>query len=140
MPLHERDARGDAPSAECRATACAARSIRERGEPTVRWIEARGRDSAVSVSTVPLDLAPILREDLFKRATTTVVTSATLATDGRFDFLDVAPRARRSRARAAHRHLPSPFDYREQAILAVPTDVPAPNVDARGPFQRGRAR
>ena len=45
------------------------------------------RDRAVSVSTVPLDLAPILREDLFKRAATTVVTSATLATDGRFDFL-----------------------------------------------------
>ena len=53
----------------------------------MRWIEARGRDRAASVSTVPLDLAPILREDLFRRATTTVVTSATLATDGRFDFL-----------------------------------------------------
>ena len=53
----------------------------------MRWIEVRGRDRAVSVSTVPLDLAPILREDLFKRAATTVVTSATLATDGRFDFL-----------------------------------------------------
>src|SRR5262249_1852330 len=59
----------------------------DRTDKTIRWIEARGRDKQVSVSTVPLDLAPILREDLFKRAATTVVTSATLATDGRFDFL-----------------------------------------------------
>ena len=36
---------------------------------------------------MPLDLAPILREDLFKPSVTTIVTSATLATDGRFGFL-----------------------------------------------------
>jgi len=29
---------------------------------------------------------------------------------------------------------PSPFKYRDQAILAVPTDVPAPNVNATGHF------
>ena len=29
---------------------------------------------------------------------------------------------------------PSPFEYREQAILAVPSDVPAPNVNAAGHF------
>src|SRR5262249_16510933 len=105
-----------------------------RGPPTVRWIEARGRERAVSVSTVPLDLAPILREDLFKRAATTVVTSATLAADGSFDFLadrlglddpDVEPRT------AIY---PSPFRFKEQAILAIPTDVPAPNVNANGHF------
>jgi ATP-dependent DNA helicase DinG len=103
-----------------------------RGEATVRWIEARGRDRAVSVSTVPLDLAPILREDLFQRATTTVVTSATLATDGRFDFL--ASRLGVDDPEVALRTAiyPSPFDYRAQALLAVPTDLPAPNVDAAG--------
>jgi len=106
-----------------------------RSEPTVRWVEVRGRERAASVSTVPLDLAPILREDLFKRAATTVVTSATLATDGRFDFLasrlgldepDVTPRTG---------IFPSPFKYREQALLAVPSDVPAPNVDGASHFR-----
>jgi ATP-dependent DNA helicase DinG len=101
---------------------------------TIRWIEAKGRERAVTVSTVPLDLAPILREDLFRRATTTVVTSATLATDGKFDFLgsrlgldepDVEPRTGL---------YPSPFRYREQAILAIPSDVPPPNLNARGHF------
>jgi len=94
----------------------------------------RGRDRAVSVSCVPLDLAPILREDLFKRTTTTVITSATLATDNRFEFLtkrlglddpELAPRTG---------IYPSPFKYREQAILAVPSEMPAPNVDAGGHF------
>src|ERR1043166_1788848 len=44
------------------------------GQPNVRWIEARGKERAVSVTTVPLNLAPILREDLFRRAKTAVVT------------------------------------------------------------------
>ena len=39
-----------------------------KGEPLVRWIELRGREGNVGVSAVPLDLAPILREDLFSRS------------------------------------------------------------------------
>ena len=117
------------------------------GDPTVRWIEARGRERSAAVTSVPLDLAPVLREDLFKRNTTTIVTSATLAAGARerhvardgatappadFDFLSkrlgltepaVAPRTGL---------FPSPFRYREQALLAIATDVPAPNVDANG--------
>lgn len=104
------------------------------GAPTVRWIEAKGRDRAVSVSTVPLDLAPILREDLFKRATTTVVTSATLATDGKFDFLSARLGLDDPELEPRTGMFPSPFKYREQAILAVPSDVPPPNVNPSGHF------
>ena len=104
------------------------------GEPTVRWIEARGRDRAVSVSIVPLDLAPILREDLFKRSTTTIVTSATLATDGRFDFLTARLGLDDPELEPLTGIYPSPFKYREQAILAMPSDIPAPNVNASGHF------
>ena len=117
------------------------------GDPTVRWIEARGRERSAAVTSVPLDLAPVLRDDLFKRNTTTIVTSATLAAGARerhlardgaaaapadFGFLgrrlgltepDVAPRTGL---------FPSPFRYREQALLAIATDVPAPNVDTNG--------
>jgi ATP-dependent DNA helicase DinG len=120
----------------------------------VRWIEARGRERFAAVTSVPLDLAPVLREDLFKRNTTTVVTSATLAAGARdrrslhdngaaaaadFNFLgkrlgltepDVIPRTGL---------YPSPFHYREQALLAIATDVPAPNVDASG-HQKAAAR
>jgi ATP-dependent DNA helicase DinG len=107
-----------------------------RGEPSVRWVEVKGRERVVSVSSVPLDLAPILRDDLFKRAKTTVVTSATLAADGSFDFLarrlgvDVPEICTRTGM------YPSPFRYREQAMLVVPSDTPAPNVDAAGHSSR----
>jgi ATP-dependent DNA helicase DinG len=104
------------------------------GEATVRWIESRGRDRAVSVSTVPLDLAPILRDDLFKRVTTAVVTSATLAADGRFEFLANRLGLDDPELEPLTGIFASPFRYREQAVLAVPTDVPAPNVDAGGHF------
>jgi ATP-dependent DNA helicase DinG len=96
---------------------------------TVRWLEVRGRERNVVATAVPLDLAPILREDLFRRVDTAIVTSATLATEGRFDFIrtrlglveaDVEPEAAL---------FASPFDYASQALLAVPTDVPLPNVD-----------
>jgi ATP-dependent DNA helicase DinG len=106
----------------------------ERTDKTIRWIEARGRERAVSVSTVPLDLAPILREDLFKRAVTTVVTSATLAADGRFDFLASRLGLDDPELEPSTGIYPSPFKYREQAVLAVPTDIPAPNADAAGHF------
>jgi ATP-dependent DNA helicase DinG len=105
-----------------------------RGESTVRWIEVKGRDRAVSVSTVPLDLAPILREDLFKRAATTVITSATLATDGKFDFLSARLGLNDPELEPRTGIFPSPFKYREQALLAIPSDVPAPNVNAAGHF------
>jgi ATP-dependent DNA helicase DinG len=102
------------------------------GEATVRWIELRGRERAASVSTVPLDLAPILREDLFKRVTTAVVTSATLATESRFDFLSTRLGLGQGELEPSIGLFPSPFKYRDQAILAVPDDVPPPNVDPAG--------
>jgi ATP-dependent DNA helicase DinG len=108
-------------------------------EATVRWVEVKGKERNVSVTSVPLDLAPVLREDLFKRVETAVITSATLAADAgtadpgaKFDFLarrlgldepDVMPRTA---------VFPSPFDYPRQALLAIPTDTPAPNVNAAG--------
>jgi ATP-dependent DNA helicase DinG len=103
--------------------------------PTVRWIEVRGRERNVAVSSVPLDLAPILREDLFSRVRTAIVTSATLAPESRFDFLArrLGLTTRELTPRTAI--FPSPFEYRSQAILAIPTDFPAPNVDADGHFR-----
>ena len=102
--------------------------------PTVRWLELRGKERNLAVTSVPLDLAPILREDLFARVQTAVVTSATLTAEERFEFvtrrlgLDEMERAPTTAV------FPSPFDYPRQAMLAVPSDVPAPNADASGHF------
>ena len=102
------------------------------GEEMVRWLEVRGRDRNVAVSSVPLDLAPVLREDLFKRVDTVVITSATLASNGAFDFLAGRLGLDEAAVRPKTAIFPSPFRYREQSLLVVPTDLPAPNVDAAG--------
>jgi ATP-dependent DNA helicase DinG len=101
-------------------------------EPSIRWIEVKGKDRIVSVSSVPLDLAPILREDLFKRVETTVVTSATLAADDSFDFLARRLGVATPEVRTRTGVYASPFRYRDQAVLVIPSDAPAPNVDAAG--------
>jgi ATP-dependent DNA helicase DinG len=104
-------------------------------EPAVRWIEVRGKEKNLAVTSVPLDLAPVLREDLFKRVRTSIITSATLAAEQRFDFL-----ARRlgldvPELRPRTALYPSPFDFPRNARLAVPTNAPAPNVDASAHIQ-----
>jgi ATP-dependent DNA helicase DinG len=106
----------------------------EGSVPSVRWVEVKGKERNVAVTSVPLDLAPILRDDLFKRVETAVVTSATLATGERFDFLAARLGLTGEELAPTTAVFPSPFDYRTQSLLAVPTDAPAPNADAAGHF------
>ena len=100
----------------------------------IRWIESRGREGNVGVTWVPLDLAPILREDLFSRVKTAIVTSATLTTDSRFEFVSGRLGVDHLQIPPITESFPSPFDFQKQAILAIPTDTPAPNADPAGHF------
>ncbi|MEP6508101.1 MAG: helicase C-terminal domain-containing protein, partial [Gemmatimonadales bacterium] len=102
----------------------------------VRWVESRGRgEGNIAVTWVPLDLAPILRDDLFNRLRTTVVTSATLSTDSRFEFLSGRLGVDQLPIPPVTESFVSPFDFKRQAILAVPRDVPPPNADPAGHFR-----
>ena len=106
-----------------------------QGEPMVRWIELRGREGNVGVSAVPLDLAPILREDLFSRVETAILTSATLATDARFEFLSRRLGLDSMGTTVVTEIFPSPFEYPTHALFMVPTDAPPPNTDPSGHMQ-----
>ena len=99
------------------------------GAPTVRWLESRGRDRNLAATAVPLDLAPILRADLFARLETAIVTSATLAAGDDFTYLITRLGLTEDRVEPETAIFPSPFDFAEQALLVVPTDLPVPNVD-----------
>ncbi|MGH7712492.1 MAG: ATP-dependent DNA helicase, partial [Gemmatimonadaceae bacterium] len=92
-------------------------------------------DRNIAVTSVPLDLAPILREDLFRRVDTAIVTSATLTADRRFAFLASRLGLTEADVEPEVGIFPSPFRYYEQALLAIPTDGPAPNVDPLGHFE-----
>ncbi|HUE95439.1 MAG TPA: helicase C-terminal domain-containing protein, partial [Longimicrobiaceae bacterium] len=105
----------------------------------VRWIEFRaaprgsnaGHDPVegnVIVAAAPLDLAQALRETLWERIPTAVLTSATLATRDGFSF--TRRRLGLDDELAVEEALyPSPFDFETQAMLALPRDLPLPTRD-----------
>jgi ATP-dependent DNA helicase DinG len=86
----------------------------------VYFVEVRGR--TVHLKATPIDVSARLRELLFEPARAVVLTSATLAVDGSFDYL----RSRLGVEATEERLLPSPFDYAEQAVLYVPRGMPDP--------------
>jgi ATP-dependent DNA helicase DinG len=92
---------------------------------TVFWIERRrtGREKLnVSLQATPIDVGPVLRECLWSKLDTVVLTSATLAVGGGFDYI----RQRLGIEHAKDLVLPSHFDYPNQAVLYVPPDLPDP--------------
>jgi ATP-dependent DNA helicase DinG len=101
-------------------------SREQQAAPAVRWLERRGRRNPhVALAAVPLDLAPILKDALFDRVESVVLTSATLATGGDFSFLEERLGLALPPGRVAVREiLPSPFDFARQCVFGIPTDVP----------------
>ena len=92
---------------------------------TVFWIERRrgGRDkSNVFLQATPIDVAPILKTCLFDRLECAVLTSATLAVGGGFDYM----RRRLGLEQTRELVLASHFDYANQAMFYVPPDLPDP--------------
>jgi ATP-dependent DNA helicase DinG len=94
----------------------------ERGY--VYWIERRGR--GVFLQATPIDVAPLLDEKLFDRVDTVVLTSATLAVAGEFEFTKQRLGLRSARTLV----VPSHFDYGRQALMYVPQTLPDPRSPA----------
>ncbi len=103
-------------------------------EHVVRWIERSGRrGSEVTLAAVPIDLAPVLRELVFDKVKTIVLTSATLAAGGDFGFIEKRLGLEGSESPVTVREsFPSPFDYPNQCLFGIPTDLPDPREDEAG--------
>jgi len=86
----------------------------------VYWLERRGRGAFLRAS--PIDVSGLLQEKLFDRVETVVLTSATLASAGRFDFV----RERLGLPEADTLVAPSGYDYENQAVLYLPRGMPDP--------------
>ena len=84
----------------------------------VYWYERRGR--GVFLAATPIDVSQILRERLFEQFDTVILTSATLAVEGRFDYM----KQRLGIQPAKETVLPQEFDYPEQALLYIPQNLP----------------
>ncbi len=86
----------------------------------VHFIEIRGR--GVALRAAPIEVADIIRDAVLAGRRATVLTSATLAVGGSFDY--AAARLGATGARTLR--LPSEFDFRTQAILFLPEEMPDP--------------
>jgi ATP-dependent DNA helicase DinG len=91
-------------------------ALEEKGY--VYWYERRGK--GVFLAATPIDVSEILREKLFDRFDTVVLTSATLAVGGRFDYLKQRLGVQPSKEVV----LPHEFDFAEQALLYIPPSLP----------------
>jgi ATP-dependent DNA helicase DinG len=84
----------------------------------VYWYERRMK--GLILTATPIDVSQILSERLFEQIDTVVLTSATLAVGGSFDFLKQRLGIQASREVA----LKAEFDFREQALLYIPPAMP----------------
>jgi DNA polymerase III epsilon subunit family exonuclease len=92
-------------------------------ENRVYWLALPGRTSALIVRSAPLEIAGMLRERVFADLHSVVMTSASLAVAGSFDYF--CSRVGLG-AEVETLLLASPFDYLSQALVCLPTDVPDP--------------
>jgi Rad3-related DNA helicase len=88
---------------------------------TIYWIEA-GRGDSVALNAAPLHVGSLLQEKLFEKKEAVILTSATLAVQGSFAYLQ----GRLSLHDASTLALGSPFDYQRAALVYLPTDIPEP--------------
>ncbi|HEX8180343.1 MAG TPA: ATP-dependent DNA helicase [Pyrinomonadaceae bacterium] len=99
----------------------------------VYWFERRGRGLFLRAS--PIDVSALLQDKLFDRIETVVLTSATLASAGRFEFirrrlglaaLDEAGEQNPLAEKTDELVAPASYDYQNQAVLYLPPQMPDP--------------
>jgi DNA polymerase-3 subunit epsilon/ATP-dependent DNA helicase DinG len=100
-----------------------AAAIETEDPQRVVWLELDRRDGSPLVASAPLRVDEVLRERLYEGQRSVILTGATLAVQGSFDYV----RERLGMEDARELLLDSPFDYRKAALLLIPSDMPEPN-------------
>jgi ATP-dependent DNA helicase DinG len=98
--------------------------MEEDDDRYVYWVERRGRGCFIQAT--PIDVSGLLTEKLFDRVETAVLTSATLAVAGAFDYVQ----KRLGLENARTQIVPGHFDYQKQALLYIPQHLPDPRSPA----------
>ncbi len=88
----------------------------------VYWLEKRGRGIFLQAS--PIDVSALLQEKLFDKVETCILTSATLSSNGSFNF--IRDRLGLDNKKTDSLLAPSAFDYEKQAIIYLPKAMPDP--------------
>lgn len=100
--------------------------LMQKLEDYVYWLEfAEGREARTSLHAAPLRIDGILREALFERTKSVILTSATLSTGGEEGFKYL--RDRLGISESTELQLDSPYDYNKQVTLHIEAGLPEPN-------------
>ncbi len=97
----------------------------------VKWIETHSLKTSTNVHLIeaPLEIGKLMADNLFNAFGTTVLTSATLATNQNFIFfrrrIGLTESLLDDQEVIESKYL-SPFDYPRQAKLFIPADIPDP--------------
>ncbi len=96
----------------------------------VYWTESTGRSrKRIKLVCSPIEVGPVLREELFNQVKTVVLTSATLAVgQNNFNFF----KSRIGLTKSLELKLGSPFDYKSQVKLILPKGMPDPSGNPNG--------
>ena len=86
----------------------------------VYFLEVKGR--AVQLRAAPIDVSRIVRDLVTGQRRATIITSATLRVEGRFDYV----KERLGLHDADELSVPSEFDYGRQTLLYLPRRMPLP--------------
>ncbi len=99
--------------------------LQQTAADSVYWLELTGppHQQRVRMVSAPVDVGPVLRDELFSKVKTAILTSATLSVGHQsFDFI----RQRLGLTKSNELKLGSPFDYRTQMKLILPDGMPDP--------------
>lgn len=96
--------------------------IRQPKDNTIYWLEEDRKSETLVIHATPLQVGPLLREHIWTRKRSVVVTSATLRIGGDFTYLQERLAARDTLTGAVG----SPFNYRAAALLYIVKDIPEP--------------
>ena len=87
----------------------------------LNWYERRKK--SLVLYTSPLEISERMNELLYEKTRTVIFTSATLSTNGTFDYI----RSRLGlRENALEGIYPSHFDFKGQSLMYIPRDLPGP--------------
>jgi ATP-dependent DNA helicase DinG len=118
-----------AASARCVGLAVALEQwLGQEFDDQVYWLElSGGRTQRLELASAPIEVGPALREQLYSKVPTVIMTSATLSAGGRSGFGHFQQRLGMDDCTTLQ--LGSPFNYREQAELHLFRKMPDPAAD-----------
>jgi ATP-dependent DNA helicase DinG len=95
---------------------------------TVYWLEANAfyKSRSVHLYAVPADVSGLLKQYFFDAKRSVILTSATLSVHKSFEYAteQLGLSGFEADGRLATVQLPSPFNYRDQALVVIPRNLP----------------